>query len=270
MENQMETTAQAPELDRASDIAAAEAELAKFVKDNRQHLPELPQAPSYDHLQLTPESHDDRIAREHREYDRATERLKSDIMHRAMAIVDAAGIRYRGCTLDSFVVKEQQQRKVVKALVDYISDDCRENVILYGPVGTGKDHLAFALCKSAIKSGRAVSWINGQKWFGIVRDAMDTDKSEASLVAELARPDVLCLSDPLPPVGALTQFQATMLYRLIDARYSKRLPTICTINVANDAEADERLGAATWDRLTHGAWKLHCEWETYRQPARVV
>ena len=90
------------------------------------------------------------------------------------------------------------------------------------------------------------------------------------MIAELARPDVLCLSDPLPPVGALTQFQATMLYRLVDARYSRGVPTICTVNVADDAEADERMGVPTWDRLCHGAWKLHCAWPTYRRPAREV
>lgn len=143
-------------------------------------------------------------------------------------------------------------------------------MILYGPVGTGKDHLAFALCRSVIKSGRTVRWVNGQSWFGAVRDAMETDRSEASLVGDLAKPQLVCLSDPLPPVGALTQHQTTMLYRLIDARYAKGLPTICTLNVADDEEADLRMGPATWDRLCHGAWKLKCMWPTYRTPAREV
>jgi DNA replication protein DnaC len=71
-------------------------------------------------------------------------------------------------------------------------------------------------------------------------------------------------------VGALTQHQATMLYRLVDARYSKGVPTICTVNVASDAEADERMGAATWDRLCHDAWKFNCNWPTYRKPAREI
>lgn len=247
----------------------AEAELAKFVAENRQHVPTA-RSMTFGIMDITPEAVAAAEAREQREAEQAAARHRADLHERAKALVASAGQRYRNCTLESFECKSPQQRKVVGALTDYLRGEENGNVILFGPVGTGKDHLAFALCKSAVKAGRTVSWINGQKWFGIVRDAMDTDKSEASLIADLSRPDVLCLSDPLPPVGPLTQFQATMLYRLVDARYAKGLPTICTINVANDAEADERMGAATWDRLTHDAWKLNCAWPTYRTPAREV
>lgn len=261
----METQQQAVS-DQASD--SAEAELAQFVKDNYQKMPAVKQ-PSFDHLTLTPNP-GALEEREKREAERAAAKQRSEIMGRAMELIESAGERYRGCTLESFDCQELQQRRVVAALRDYLNTESHDNVILYGPVGTGKDHLAFALCKSAVKSGRTVRWINGQKWFGIVRDAMDTDRSEASLISDLARADVLCLSDPLPPVGSLTQFQATMLYRVVDARYSKGLPTVCTINVATDAEADERMGPATWDRLCHSAWKLFCNWESFRVPKREV
>lgn len=262
----METQAQAAS-QPASDTA--EAELTKFVKDNRQKLPAVEKI-VFDNCEFTPAPQSVREERENRERERAAAKQQTDIFNQAVDLVSSAGARYRGCTLESFTCTEPQQRKVVAALTDYLKTEAHDNVILYGPVGTGKDHLAFAMCKSAIKSGRTVRWINGQKWFGIVRDAMDTEKSEASLIAELARADVLCLSDPLPPVGSLTQFQATMLYRAVDARYSKGLPTICTINVATDAEADERMGPATWDRLCHSAWKLFCNWESYRAPKREV
>lgn len=253
----------------AQDSDTAEAELAQFVKDNRQKSPSV-KTPNFDHLTLTPAPQSVIDEREKQEAERAARKLRSEIMQRAMDLVTSAGERYRGCTLESFHCDEPQQRRVVAAITDYIKSEAADNVILYGPVGTGKDHLAFALCRSAVKSGRTVRWINGQKWFGIVRDAIDTEKSEASLITDLSRSDVLCLSDPLPPVGSLTQFQATMLYRVVDARYSKGLPTVCTINVATDAEADERMGPATWDRLCHSAWKLFCNWESYRAPKREV
>lgn len=205
-----------------------------------------------------------------RETQRAELRRRQDLFQRWKELLFAAGNRYRDCTLENFEANGIKQQAIVNMLREYIAADCPENVVLYGPVGTGKDHLAFAICRSAIKAGKTVRWVNGQSWFGIVRDAMDTDRSEASLIADLARPELLCLSDPLPPVGVLTQFQATMLYRLVDARYSRGVPTICTVNVGSDSEADERMGAATWDRLCHDSWKLHCNWPSHRKPVREI
>lgn len=244
--------------------------LAEFVAEHRQHLPQPARRIEASGYRLTPEQEAAAHARERKAAERAELRRKAEILLRFKSMVFAAGSRYEDCTLGNFVCREPQQRKVVTALREYVAADSPEGVILFGPVGTGKDHLAFAVCREAVRAGKSVAWINGQKWFGLIRDAMDTDKSEAAIIADLSRPELLCLSDPLPPVGALTQFQATMLYRLVDARYARGVPTICTINVANDAEADERMGAATWDRLTHGAWKLHCAWPTYRKPAREI
>lgn len=264
----METNQQ-PASAPASD-SAAETELAKFVKENRQQLPALPERPDMSGRTFTPETETQTAEREAAEAVKAARNLRAEIRGRGADLVNAAGARYRDCTLDSFAVKHPQQQKVVKALREYLASDSIDDVILYGPVGTGKDHLAFSLCRVAIREGRTVKWVNGQAWFGAVRDSMDTERSEASLIKEMTSTDVLCLSDPLPPVGALSQHQSTMLYRVIDGRYSRGLQTICTVNVANDAEGDERMGAATWDRLCHGAWKLHCAWPTYRQPVREV
>jgi DNA replication protein DnaC len=257
----------------ASATAApdAETELAKFVSANRQQPPPLPERAVFSHLAFTSaESVEAAAAREADANKRAELRRVAELRERWANLVRDAGQRYRDCTLENFDARRGEQRAVVAALREYIAEDSPDGVILFGPVGTGKDHLAFAICRAAIKAGQSVRWVNGQNWFGMVRDAMDTSKSEASLIAELARPEILCLSDPLPPVGALTQHQATMLYRLVDARYSRGVPTICTLNVADDAEADVRMGAATWDRLCHDAWKLHCNWPTYRKPAREV
>lgn len=249
---------------------SADEQLVRSVAENRQHLPPLPERPTFANLDFTPESEARAAERTVRLAKRAEAQRIRDLSQRWLDLVGAAGNRYHDCRLSTFKCTTQQQSKVVEALNRYIDADTWESVILYGPVGTGKDHLAFSICRTGLKAGKTVRWINGQQWFGTVRDAMDTDRSEASLIAELSRPDLLCISDPLPPVGGLSQHQSTMLYRLIDARYSKGLPTICTINVSSDQEADERMGAATWDRLTHDAYKLFCNWPSYRKPAREV
>jgi DNA replication protein DnaC len=81
---------------------------------------------------------------------------------------------------------------------------------------------------------------------------------------------MLVISDPLPPMGPLTAFQASMLYRLIEERYSSGGVVVATVNVASDEEADSRMGAQTWDRLCDKSVKCHCNWPSYRKPWKTV
>lgn len=223
---------------------------------------------------LSPELREERIA-----YQQQRERWREDNKRRecVRGLISGAGQKYEDCRLRTFEATTPYQSKVVAHLQQYVDDfadhlAANEGLILYGPVGTGKDHLAFSVAGAAAWNGMLKSkWVNGQSWFGRVRDAMDKDTTEAELISEMERPDILVLSDPLPPIGPLSQHQATMLYRLIDARYSqKNKVTIVTVNVADDQEADERIGAPTWDRICHNALKINCRWATYRKPKLVI
>lgn len=221
-------------------------------------------------------------AEEIRERDEANRRREEqrDQAERQAAVhslISGAGSSYAECRLRTFKAESPFQKRVVAHMQSYIDNFARhiaenEGLILYGPVGTGKDHLAFSVAGAAAWEGKhSAKWVNGQSWFGRVRDAMDKDISEHDLIDEMRRPEILVLSDPLPPIGPLSQHQATMLYRMIDARYRcKNRVTIVTVNVADDAEADERIGAPTWDRLCHNAIKVNCRWATYRKPKLVI
>lgn len=258
----------------------AMSNLAAFVADNRQHLPPTPKPVDYPALAKAIAESDaateaGREARNAAAAHRALAREESERQGRLANLIRQAGHRYADCTLATFKATSDKQRRAAEGVVAYC-DMLRDawessSLILFGPVGTGKDHLAIAVARILIEDlGKRVEWLNGQDWFGRVRDAMDSNRPEADLIRVYATPDVLVLSDPVPPVGSLTQHQSTMLYRLIDARYSRGVPTICTVNVKDSAEADERLGAATWDRLCHGAWTIHCNWPSYRKPAREI
>lgn len=185
----------------------------------------------------------------------------------------AVGPRYAKCSLDSYQCESDLQHRVVNALREYLesgSIDLGEGIVLYGPVGTGKDHLLHAVAAECVGCDFRVQWVNGQDLFGEIRDRMDTTASESSLLANYTTAQLLVISDPLPPFGNLSQHQATMLYRLMDDRAARRLPTFVSINVADDNEADSRLGAATWDRMCDGVWKMHCNWPSHRKPVKEI
>lgn len=223
-------------------------------------------------LDAQSDADDDAIARERSAYEAEIEQRR----RRGIAsAVFRNSERYKPCTLENFACETDPQREVVskiRAHLDALPDSVKAGagVLLCGPVGTGKDHLLAAMMKEAIlRWGFQVVWRNGMDWFGDVRDAMDTETRERTVISELAEPKILAISDPIPPIGGLTPHQSSMLLRVIDGRYRRALPTWVTMNAANRAEAEKLLGAQHVDRLGHNALVLFCGWSSYRRKART-
>lgn len=187
------------------------------------------------------------------------------------------GSRYRDCSLRNFTIDETAshaaaQRTVLAQLEKY-ADNITERVndgqglLLFGPSGTGKDHLLTALSRVAIANDLSIRWVNGGTLYRSMREGMGED--EGGLVDRYIYPAILYLSDPIPPVGSLTPFQASTLFAIIDARYRDKKPTWASLNIANGQEAESRLGSAIADRLRDGAISFNCSWPSYRKGAFV-
>lgn len=189
--------------------------------------------------------------------------------------VRGAGQRANGWSFGAYKVADDYQRDVfamVKKWADSFEERLKagEGLVLYGPAGTGKDHLAFAaVAKSIVTFGVSARWFSCRDVFGAARDQIGSNESESALLRSITRASVVVLSDPLPPFGdvALTPWQSDLLFRIVDARWRRQLPTVCTVNVADDDEGDRRLGAPTWDRINDRAWRAFTRWPSYRQPA---
>ena len=156
----------------------------------------------------------------------------------------------------------------VKAFADGITArvEAGDGLLLHGPVGTGKDRLLAWLLYRAAWSGYAAAWVNGQTLFAESRDAMDTGRRESEFLAHWTAPRVLGISDPLPPAGAPSAWNLTLLGRLLDERYRALRPTWFTLNVAGSGEAERKLSAPVFDRIIDGAEVVPCFWPSYRKP----
>lgn len=187
------------------------------------------------------------------------------------------GSRYEACRIEDFELygsdaERERQADAVASVREFVAgvrvhSDAGSGLVLFGPPGTGKDHLMAAAIREACRAGLTVEWVNGLDFFGNMRDRMDGDATEESLIRELSAPDILAISDPLPPWGPLTPFQAQTLFRLIDRRYRHQRPIWVTVNVASGKEASDRIGSAAIDRLKDRATTIHCNWPSHRAPA---
>jgi DNA replication protein DnaC len=190
--------------------------------------------------------------------------------NRIAALVTAAGRRFADATLKTYRVATPEQAEAIAAFRPFVADirahtAAGQGVVLYGGAGGGKTHLAVAGCKVAIAADLSVGWSNGQDLFARFRAAIDGENAERRIVKELLVPDILVIDDLLPPSGMLTEYQASTIYRIVDARYRNFQATWTTINVASGGEAERGAGAQVIDRLRHGALTVFCAWGSYRK-----
>jgi DNA replication protein DnaC len=142
----------------------------------------------------------------------------------------------------------------------------KASVLIAGPTGTGKSHIAQALGHEAIRRGHDVIFTSQSKLLGQLQAARATQAFERRLAA-FANVDLLIMDDfGLKP---LQTPQDEDFHDLIAERYERR-PLLVTSNLdlSEWAEAfpNRILGAAVIDRLRHGAYQVVLDGETYRAP----
>lgn len=140
------------------------------------------------------------------------------------------------------------------------------SVLFAGPSGTGKSHIAQALGHAAVRRGFDVLFTTQTKLLGQLHAARATQSFDRRFAA-LASVDLLILDDfGLKPMRSP---QDEDFHDLVAERYERR-STILTSNLDfsewGEAFPNRLLGAATLDRLRHGAYRVILEGESYRSP----
>lgn len=240
-----------------------------FARRSDAERPPTIQRPAFSAIAAsTPEERDRRLAQREAEQEQA-KRLASVSGHKR-ALIAERGERYADCRLHNFRCDVASQRTAANKLADFVGrahgePKSGEGVFLFGPCGTGKDHLAMGAAMGWIhNTGLAAKWLSGAMLFEKLRDSFDGRKTEGEVMGEYQRVPLLWISDPLPVRGELTQYQAEALYRLIDVRYSHKRPVIVTANI-EPGKADESLGPAIARRLRESTLQIHTNWPSYRK-----
>lgn len=188
-------------------------------------------------------------------------------------LISDRGARYANCTLETFVISWKSQEEVLTRLNDLVDNRMEEfrhggGLILYGPEGTGKDHLQFAVMRFAVEELLlSVKWLDGMRLQDQIRHAIGQNR-EHELRKELREPQILAISDPIPPVDGLNQWNLSFFRDVIDRRYQDRRSTWVTFNGSSLEDLEAVLLPPLTARLIESSVVLHCNWPSFRKQGR--
>jgi DNA replication protein DnaC len=169
-------------------------------------------------------------------------------------------------TLDDFDFKFQPSvdQKLVRELAVSRYVATAENVLVFGPPGVGKTHLAIGLGRAAVEAGYTVLFTSATALLGALSKA-ETEGQLAERLAFYAKPKLLVVDE----LGYLPfeKRSAHLFFQLVARRYEKGSMVITTNQVVTQWGAvfgDEVLAAAILDRLLHHSFTLMIQGESYR------
>lgn len=197
---------------------------------------------------------------------RAAEVDKLNQTARAEKILGRSGIQslHKNCTFKNYEVKNDGQRHALSLAKSYAMNfgSGFTSFVFSGRPGTGKNHLAAAIGNYLLARESTVLIVTVADLMLRVRACYDGGQSEATLLDELCRVDLLVLDE----VGIQkdSKHEKIIINQIIDRRLASMRPVGVLTNLNFD-ELAVTLGERVVDRLKmdSGMW-VNFAWESYR------
>ena len=139
-----------------------------------------------------------------------------------------------------------------------------ENVLIFGPPGVGKSHLAIGLGRKAVEQGHSVRFTTATALLASLGKA-ESEGALGDQLTEYSKPRLLIIDE----LGYLPfeRRSAHLFFQLVNRRYEKGSLLVTTNQRVSDwgtVFGDEVLATAILDRLLHHSHTLLITGESYR------
>jgi DNA replication protein DnaC len=114
-------------------------------------------------------------------------------------------------------------------------------LVITGPFGSGKTHLAAAMANARAQAGKPVIFISFQDINDLARTTgnRESDERNAKLMQQIKSTEFLVIDD-LPSLASVSGFVREKFFQLFTYRFDARLPTVLT-TAAEEKELDARI-----------------------------
>lgn len=174
-------------------------------------------------------------------------------------------------TLDEFDLDEQQSlsKKQLNQLKELTWIDQLYNIILLGPPGVGKMHLAIGLGMKAIQQGYKAMFITMGELIHALKTEEISRKSRTKMT-RIRNANLVIIDDLM--FMAMDQHEANLFFHLINDLYNQS-SIILTSNKApkewGELLGDPAITTAILDRILHRAEVIHLNGSSYRMKHRT-
>jgi len=192
------------------------------------------------------------------------ERLKSKKLLEVFDTFSLVPPELRDATMKDYQPKNNAQANAKQGAADYVrgfDPKQPQNLIFYGPYGTGKSHLSRCISRGVMQMGYSSIFISVPKLLRKLKSTYnkDSEVTEDKLISALETVDLLVLDD----IGAEseTKWVSEKLFDIVDSRQGKS--TIYTTNLYPEQllERDERNFSRV---LNYDTTPFELEGENYR------
>lgn len=183
--------------------------------------------------------------------------------------ITGVGKRFKRSTLETYISCSVDQYDALHTLqlwVEGVVNGREANLVLAGPHGVGKTHLAVSLMKIMSQKGLSSEIISLHEVMIEIRSSYRSHvvETERSILHRLSHIDLLVLDD-INQVS-YSRSERACLQTLLDKRYRNRKPT-ALITPLPSIKFRNSLGDGIVSRLHQGGWRwIACTWPAFSQP----